>query len=198
MTLAPPPPYPPPTSNSVHIHPLQQQSIPEPQYAPVPIPAAYNQAPNHTGSQQHPPTPVQQGYPPTPQLYQPQPYQPRPLAQQQTQQQQQQQPNLLPTPISPPCSVNVVEQACSSYFPATMAPQKHAVYNPQDWAGRPYGQEPYTPAATPSASYSPQTAQAYSSHPQWRFHDHDTVVTPMILSRQVIEQARNGGRDDIW
>ncbi|KAK1993586.1 hypothetical protein LX36DRAFT_642870 [Colletotrichum falcatum] len=162
MAFPPPPPYPPPVSNPAPVHPSQQHNMTEPQYAPVPIPAAYNQTPNHTGGQQHPPPQVRQA----PQLYQPQPYQPRPLAPQQTARQQQQ-PDPLPTPVSPPYSANgAAAQACSGYFPATTAPQNHAVYNPQKWAERPYGQEPYTPAATPTAPFAPQTGQAYPAHPQ--------------------------------
>ncbi|KDN60885.1 hypothetical protein CSUB01_04785 [Colletotrichum sublineola] len=172
MTLPPPPPYPPPISSPVQTYPPQQQNIPEPQYAPVPIPAAYSQTPNHTGSQQHPPTQAQQGYPPAPQLYQPQACQPRPLAQQQC--------NPLPTPISPPGSVNGVVQTGLSYFPAMATPPNHAAYNPQTWADRPYGQEPYTPAATPNAApYTPRTAQAYPPHPQQHIHGHVTVAPYM-------------------
>ncbi|KZL67468.1 hypothetical protein CI238_01039 [Colletotrichum incanum] len=177
VTLPPPPPYPPPTSNTIHIHPTQQQIAPEPQYAPVPIPPAYNQTPNHAAHQQHPPAPVQQGYQHAPQSYQPQS---QPPMQQQTHQQQF---KPLPTPVSPPHSVNAVAQGGSSYFPAMGAPQNQVAYNPQKWAEQPYGQEPYTPAATPGTQLVPQVSQTQSSHSQNHTNGNATAVTPM--SRQV-------------
>ncbi|KAL0942052.1 uncharacterized protein CTRU02_204815 [Colletotrichum truncatum] len=157
MTVPPPPSHPPPVSNVPYGHVHQQQATTEPQYAPVPIPPAYNNTSNHTGHQQYSPAPVQQ-YQTAPQMYHTQPQ-----AQQQTQQYVA---NPLPTPVSPPYATHTAAHGHPGYFPASATAQYQPSHEAQKWNGQSQVHGQYTPAATPGTPYAPQAPHAYTQHQQ--------------------------------